>query len=761
MGVELPPEPAPQRVGAIVGDLPPIPSTVPPRLAVAPFENHSSGETLQWMIAATPFEIAEKSEQALRLEPAYDPLVVGAPILPNEKGVNGLALARDADLVITGWVERPGGTQLRLVAQLWKRTGAQVGKVAQAERLFAREQYHAMLGEVLADLWTEAGFSVGAAEREVFARAPVGDPYAVQLFGRGLGYLCGAFAPVVPATATAAAGSAAPGPPAAAPGVDLKAAERDLAKAVLIAPKLAEAQRIFGELLLMQAQGDGRVISRAAGKFAYASDLRPDYVPALRAAATAAAAASKREIAAELLRRLVRLRPWDLELRYRLGEALWSVGEGELAVRELERVLTRSPQHLPARRALAVVRAARGDLPGLIRELEVIEALAPQDPEVKLELASAYSASGQWRKAEDALIAVSVLRPFDVPLLVRIGEAVKQRGDLDGALQWYQRAIRTAPESPAPAFAAAQAQFDARRFDDASRAYTALQRFRPELGATLQALGAIGLLRARYDEAAWVLRRAVRESPRSLATRQMAAAAELGRRDAAAALLQLEPALRGWPKDPVLHYLLGLARSQLRDRAGARAALTQALTLDARYDVARAALAAVDVGGEPGVVFTPVIERPWGDSAALAQAVARFHDAHRELLAVRTRHQASVVSILALLGQGPLAASAAERVAPRRCPLRRMAPPWSQAQELMRQLIRHGVALEDAARFLIRHDDAGYSAGLLPGVRTQLAAARREYRVALSDLAELRAQWQRGVASELRRARCRPRPARS
>lgn len=728
-GVTLPPETPPQRVAAVSGDVPPIPKAPPPRFAVAPFENHSNGETLQWMVAGTPMELAEKSERALPLAPAHGSLIVGAPILPNERGVAQLAQARGADLVVTGWVERPN-QQLRLVAQLWKRDGAGVAKVAQAERLFARERYHAALGEVLFDLWTEAGWKPGEAERAIFVDDPGVDDYAVQLLGRGLGLLSGALGPV-----------------------DLKAAERDLTKAVLIAPKFAEAQRVVGELLLAQAQGDPRVLARAAGKFAYANDLRADYVPAMAAAAAAAAAAGKREVAATLYRRLVTLRPWDLELRYQLGQALWEHGEESLAQRELTRVLEREPSHLPARRILALVHAARGDTASLVRELEAIATQAPEDLAVRLELASAYAAGGQWRQAEDALIEVSTKRPLDVPLLVRIGDAVRLRGDLDGALQWYQRAMRTAPELPAPAFAHAQALLDAGRLDDAVRAYTGLQRFRGELGATLLALGALAMLRHQPDEAAWYLRRAVREAPRSLLVRQSTAAAELARRDARAALLQLEPALRGWPEDATLHYLLGLARALLRERGAARAALTRAIELDGRLDVARAALASVDLGGEPAVEFTPKVERPWGDAAALTAAVETFDRAQRELLATRARFQAAVVDVLAALGQGPLATGRA-RGLPRRCPLRTVAPPWHAAQERLAQVQRRGAELEEAYRYLARHDEAGYAAGLLPTARSRLAAAQRAYKIAVADLGELRAEWQRGVVAELRRARC-------
>lgn len=686
------------------------------------------------MIAATPFEIAEKTEEALHLEPAYGALVVGPPISPTERGTMQLADTSAADFVITGWVERPNA-QLRLVVQLWKRSrGPGVGrldKVAQAERLFAREQYHAMLGEVLADLWTEAGWTVGTVEREIFRRAPAVDPYAVQLFGRGLGFLSGALG-----------------------AVDLKAAERDLTKAVLIAPKLAEAQRIFGELLLLQAQGDAKLVARASGKFAYANDLRRDYVPALRAAAVAAAAASKRELAAEMFRRLVVLRPWDIDLRYQLGAALWSIGDDDLATRELERILTHDPRHLPSRRVLALIHAARSDTAALIRELEAIATQAPADLEVKLDLASAYSAIGQWGKAEVALTAVAKQRPFDVPLLVRIGDVVRGRGDLETALVWYRQAMRIAADAPAPAFAAAQLLFDAKRYDEAARAYNGLLRFRSDLGATYQALGALGIVRNQFDEAAWYLRRAVREAPRSLLTRQMVIAAELLRRDATAAQLQLDPALRAWPDDPTLQYLLGMSRVLLRDRAGARAAIARAVAIDARSDAARAALAAIDLGGDPVLVYTPTIERPWGNAAAISQAVGRFDALQSELLAIRVRYQAAVVGILALLGQGPLAPVGSDKSVPKRCPLRRVATPWRSAQDLLTRYQRRGVDLAEAYRFLARHDDAGYSSGLLPDVRAKVSAARRSYRVMVADIGELRAEWVRGVVAELRRRRC-------
>jgi hypothetical protein len=90
----------------------------------------------------------------------------------------------------------------------------------------------------------------------------------------------------------------------------------------------------------------------------------------------------------------------------------------------------------------------------------------------------------------------------------------------------------------------------------------------------------------------------------------------------------------------------------------------------------------------------------------------------------------------------------------RRCPLTRIATPWAAAQRKLAQTARLGVDLEAAWRFIARHDQAGATAGLLPNARTQVAAARRSWRLALADLAELRAEWSRALGPELRAVGC-------
>jgi hypothetical protein len=69
-------------------------------------------------------------------------------------------------------------------------------------------------------------------------------------------------------------------------------------------------------------------------------------------------------------------------------------------------------------------------------------------------------------------------------------------------------------------------------------------------------------------------------------------------------------------------------------------------------------------------------------------------------------------------------------------------------------MVRLGQDLETTWRFIARHDEVGATAGLLPNARTQVQAARKSFKLALADLGELRAEWNRSLDPELRAVGC-------
>ncbi|MEO8701207.1 MAG: tetratricopeptide repeat protein, partial [Kofleriaceae bacterium] len=608
--------------------------------------------------------------------------------------------------------------------------------VSEAQRSGDQKAYHQLLGDALGQLWTKAGVPIDLARAARLTRPLATDVYAVNLMARGLGYLVGLY----------------PG------GVNLKTAEHDMERAVFIDPKCPEAQRLLGELYLALSTadpklgGDPKFAARAAGKFSYANDLAPDNIAALDAAAAGATRAGKHELAKDLLRKLVTRKPWDLDARYEYGSALWHTGDVGGAERQLVQVTAKQPDHLPARRVLVLIHASRGETTKLVEELEAIAQRAPMDLEVKADLATAYGSINKWDRASVALEQIAAVRPTDLPLLVRIGDSHRRQNDLDGALQWYTRAARLAPESSMPGFMIAQALVDANRLNEAVKYYQLQQRYREDTATAEHALGVIALMQSRWSDAAWYLRRAVKGAPRVLPAWRSLVAAELSRRDFDTALKQLDRALPTWPNDPQLLYLSGVAHAMADEKAAARDKLSAALAAAPGYGPARAALDQLSAGAAVTLAYTPELVRPWGDAQAIVGALGRYSDAEKAMATTRANYQTQFLKLLAAFGKGPLAPTKKPMV--RTCPIDRVAPLWASAQQELRRYERLGGELEVAYRFVARHDDIGATAALLPNARARVNVVKKAFRTALADVGELRAEWVRGVVPELRFAGC-------
>lgn len=738
---------APRPAGSSAVETNDVPDHVasPDAFAVVPFENRSGVRAFDWLIAGAPLEIASKTESAFDLESTGGPLFVGGIRVPAEPmQLAAFAATRNATWVFTGWVERPNW-ELRISIALWKVVKGKATLVHEAQRTGPVPTYHKLLGETLGDVWTHAGKKVDPARAAELQRSLAIDHYAITLLGRGLGHLNGVLTPKLTSTDPVVIAKARTD--------QLRLAEHDLERAVFIDPKCFEAQRVLGELYLQLAveRNEPKLATRAAGKFAYAHDLAPRDIQALRAAAFAAARANKHEVARDLMRQLVTQRPWDIEARYRYGAALWATGNSEGAERQLTQVTARHPDHLPSRRVLVLIHASRSDTSRLVTELEQIAERAPTDLEVKADLATAYGAIGKWDRSTAALEAVALARPPDLALLVRIGDGHLRLKHLDAALAWYARASKLAPESSLPGFLAAQALLDAGKLTEASRAYTVLQKYRDDLGAAEQALGVLALKQGKPNEAAWYLRKATREDPRSLLTWRALVTSELARKDPTMALGELVRALPTWPRDHHLRYLEGIAHAMLGHRTDARASLVAALAVAADFAPARTALGALDAGGSITLAYTPEVVRPWGDAEALAQTLERYTLTTTTMAAVRMAYQAQFLSLLGMLGRGPYATG---KTPVRTCPIGRVAPAWAAAQTELRHYERLGVDLEAGYRYIARHDEVGAAAALLPNMRSQLVGAKTAFRTALADIAELRAEWTRGLLPELRLVGC-------
>jgi tetratricopeptide (TPR) repeat protein len=564
---------------------------VPASFAVARFENRTGSPGLDWLAAAAPFLLAEWLEQHVPLRPVHDQWVLprgkAAPV--DAAAVASLAAAAPAgaaDWMWTGWLAGHRG-DLELGIQLWSVRAGSAVLVDSAVRRAPQEQLFRMLGESASELVERAGVGrdagmsrsgVGRGDDRDLARIlavpPTGDFYAFTLFGRGLAEIAGA-------------GAAGQGRARGSETGHLRRAESHLARAVHVDPRLAEAQRVLGEVYLALGRRD-----EARGRIQAALRLEPGYVPALATRAALARGDGELRRAEDLYRALLAHRPWDAVRRYELGSLLWERGRVDAAYEELARVVAQQPEHVEARRILVRVHAQRGDQEALIADLEALQRLSAAGIDDRFGLAAAYAAAGREDEALHLYQALASEPAARAQALKLLGDAYQRQGDLVRAVASYRRAIQVAPDDPRSYFLLATLHLASGETAAAEEVFRRSLRFRSLAPIVHNNLGAIAHRRGRYHEAMWYLRRAVWMSPHSARYRYNHALAMAAAGDLTGALVEVRAGLRIDPEHAELHYLHGVIKLRQDALEEARTSFENALRSmpdhpDARHNLAR------------------------------------------------------------------------------------------------------------------------------------------------------------------------------
>src|SRR5438094_837015 len=128
----------------------------PAKFAVTPFENHvPNGRALDWIVAEAPFELAEKTEGVLGLDPTGGPLFVPGEAVPAEADtVADFGKGMGATYVVTGWFDKPGDT-LRVDAIVWKLDKGTAKVAGESQQAGPMASYHKLLGDAIGDAWSK------------------------------------------------------------------------------------------------------------------------------------------------------------------------------------------------------------------------------------------------------------------------------------------------------------------------------------------------------------------------------------------------------------------------------------------------------------------------------------------------------------------------------------------------------------------------------------------------------------------------------
>ncbi|HKE18284.1 MAG TPA: tetratricopeptide repeat protein [Kofleriaceae bacterium] len=575
--------------GSLAPAVPGVPAKMPDPFAVMAFENRSGVPAMSWMSAGMAFLVGEKAESNREIRPVYGSLVVpaGPAVAVTRQSVAAFAREAGARWVWTGWVARPSW-ELQLGVSLWRVDGSsgdavKVGEVVRKGQFAAYSDLAAAAIEALCD---KAGLAVDEEERAELERKPSADFYAYTLFGRGLSAVLGS------------EGQAE----------DLERAFKNLQRAVVIDPKLVEAQRVLAEVYAAQGKPD-----RAKGRLAYALSMRPDYYPALAAGARLARDAGRLDQARDLYQRALGVRPWDLEARYLMGKTMWDSGDADGAFRELSRVVDRRPRDVRARRILVLIHASRGDNDQLVGELEQVAALDPSDESTRMDLAAAYAATGRLDKAIAAYKAIVDGNPRQAQAMKFLGDLHKRQGHVDRAVKYYGDAVKADPDDPRAYFLLGAIYVEAGNDKQAKRIYQQAQRFKKYLAETYNNLGAIAYRERDLDTAMWYHRRAVLRRPSSARFRYNYALSLSASKYTEEALAQVDAALKIEPNHVELHYLRGVVLLRRGQADEARAEFEKTLALNAKHEGAKHNIALIDELKRRSQEGEVVIEGKQGD----------------------------------------------------------------------------------------------------------------------------------------------------
>lgn len=501
----------------------------------------------------------------------------------------------------------------------------------------------------------------------------------------------------------------------------------EIARAMLLVGEEANLIAQYGELPLKDAaaladlktslataHATKRNLDKARALIGEALRIKPGYGPAVIVSARLLLVEGQLDGALDQLTQLLAAEPANDRAGLLKGELLLRAkGDVEGAVAAFRQVLQGHPNSVAARSGIAGILVQQGKLPEARTELEALKKSSPRHPETLiLEAQLAYLDKDYKRSLE---ITEQILKALPT----------HQRAlELAGTTEFRLKNYLKAEASLAKALKQAPGQLGTRlllaqSFLRSGQADKALELLQPVLDSGKADAGTLSLAGeaylqlgdARRSEEAFA--RAVKAAPQDARVRTSAALAQMARGNNAAAALDLETiaaadkgpradlalisarlrqddaagalkAVEGlekkMPDQPLPPFLRGRVLMSKKDNAGATKAFETALSRDASYFPAVAALAALDLGdGKPEAArkrFEAVIAAQpgsWQARLALAEleqrtgapsakVVAALREAVKANPGEARSHQALVGRLISA-GEGKAALQAAQEAA--------------------------------------------------------------------------------------------------
>ena len=187
----------------------------------------------------------------------------------------------------------------------------------------------------------------------------------------------------------------------------------------------------------------------------------------------------------------------------------------DAARQRLEALLAKDPRNLQALLALAELSARVGAKPEeIVSLLQKAVSAHPADPAPRLALIGYYVRAKDFKNAMLASQQAMAAIPDRPDILVAAGQAHEAGGELNQAISIYRKLAALEPKSPVPYLRMAEAQFAAKKMDDAIENLRKALDLKPDLMEARQGLARVYLESGRVTEAIAIAREVQKDRPK-------------------------------------------------------------------------------------------------------------------------------------------------------------------------------------------------------------------------------------------------------
>ncbi len=350
-------------------------------------------------------------------------------------------------------------------------------------------------------------------------------------------------------------------------------ARLNLEAAIKLRPDFLQARLLLGRLSLMK--GDfARALKEADDALALnGRDLQAHLIRS-----SSLLAMGTKDKAQQELEVIEQIAPGNADARFQSGYLALDGKDYKRAEQMFSTQYRSNPNDLRALLGFAETLATQGRLPEALQEVNSAVERDPQRQDLRLALASLYVRASRFDDAIKIYKDMSAATPSSGELMFRLAETQRRKGDVNMAIESFQRASQLAPNDPRPLLQLGMLMDGTGRREQAKPYYEQILKIQPDHPVALNNLAFIKAEEGTdLDEALTMAQKARQKLPSSPFIRDTLGWIYIKKNLSDDAVRTLRELIVEEPNNPSFRYHYGLALLQKGDKPSARRELEAAI----------------------------------------------------------------------------------------------------------------------------------------------------------------------------------------